>query len=251
MPVAKNTKATDSIAKDRTYVLKKKNPPMQFFLRNRHKKESPLQYYDETMKARRSLCYSSNQLSVFADEQTGDVILGSIIFINGKLTVPKTNPQLQYFLEVTPDNDLIFEEFKPDEIAKNQINEIEMEMEALQVAMQLKTSEIESIALAVFGSSALKNKTSEIKRDLFVYAKENPENFLYLAKDDMTTLKGIGVRAEELTLCQYKSNAFYSGDTLLCRVPFDEVDRFNTFARWMSTTDEGKAFLKFVESKIK
>jgi hypothetical protein len=249
--MAKTTKSADLAPKDKTYILLSVNTPMQFFLRNRHKKQSPLQYYDEDKKQLRSLCYASNQISIFEDEQTGDVMLGSIVFINGNLTVPKTNPQLQLFLDTTPDNGIVFEEFKPDEIAEREITSIELEMEALQIAMELKASEMESIALTVFGSSVLKKKTAEVKRDLFVYAKENPEHFLALAKDDMTKLKGLAVRAETLNLCQYKSNAFYNNDTLLCKVPFDETDKYNTIASWMNSTDEGKAFLKFIETKIK
>jgi hypothetical protein len=249
--MAKTTKSADLAPKDKTYTLLSTNTPMQFFLRNRHKKQSPLQYYDEEKKQLRSLCYASNQISIFEDEQTGDVMLGSIVFVNGNLTVPKTNPQLQLFLDTTPDNGIVFEEFKPDEIAEREITSIELEMEALQIAMELKASEMESIALTVFGSSVLKKKTAEVKRDLFVYAKENPEHFLALAKDDMTKLKGLAVRAETLNLCQYKSNAFYNNDTLLCKVPFDETDKYNTIASWMNSTDEGKAFLKFIETKIK
>jgi hypothetical protein len=249
--MAKTTKSADLAPKDKTYILLSVNTPMQFFLRNRHKKQSPLQYYDEDKKQLRSLCYASNQISIFEDEQTGDVMLGSIVFINGNLTVPKTNPQLQLFLDTTPDNGIVFEEFKPDEIAEREITSIELEMEALQIAMELKASEMESIALTVFGSSVLKKKTAEVKRDLFVYAKENPGHFLVLAKDDMTKLKGLAVRAETLNLCQYKSNAFYNNDTLLCKVPFDETDKYNTIASWMNSTDEGKAFLKFIETKIK
>jgi hypothetical protein len=249
--MAKTTKSADLAPKDKTYTLLSANTPMQFFLRNRHKKQSPLQYYDEEKKQLRSLCYASNQMSIFEDEQTGDVMLGSIVFINGNLTVPKTNPQLQLFLDTTPDNGIVFEEFKPDEIAEREITSIELEMEALQIAMELKASEMESIALTVFGSSVLKKKTAEVKRDLFVYAKENPGHFLVLAKDDMTKLKGLAVRAETLNLCQYKSNAFYNNDTLLCKVPFDETDKYNTIASWMNSTDEGKAFLKFIETKIK
>jgi hypothetical protein len=249
--MAKTTKSAELAPKDKTYTLLSTNTPMQFFLRNRHKKQSPLQYYDEEKKQLRSLCYASNQISIFEDEQTGDVMLGSIVFVNGNLTVPKTNPQLQLFLDTTPDNGIVFEEFKPDEIAEREITSIELEMEALQIAMELKASEMESIALTVFGSSVLKKKTAEVKRDLFVYAKENPEHFLALAKDDMTKLKGLAVRAETLNLCQYKSNAFYNNDTLLCKVPFDETDKYNTIASWMNSTDEGKAFLKFIETKIK
>ena len=137
MATKPKTKVLQDTDKDKTYVLLAKNPPMQLFLRNRHKKGSPLQYYDEGEKILRSLCYSTNQLSIFEDEQTGDVILGAIIFKNGKLTVPRTNPQLQKFLELTPDNGIVFEEFKPDEIAEKELSSIELEMESLNVAMNL------------------------------------------------------------------------------------------------------------------
>lgn len=247
----KAIKKADETAKDRTYVLMSRNQPMQFFLRNRHKKGSALQYYDEEEKTLRSLCYGTNQLSIFEDEQTGDVILGSIVFKNGKLDVPRTNPQLQKFLEITPDNGVVFQEFKPDEIAETELNSIELEMEALQVAMSLTLAEIESVALSIYGSSVLKKKTAEIKRDVFLYAKSNPKAFMNLASDDLTKLKGLGIRATELGLAQYKGNAFYNGETLLCKVPFDESDKFNTLARWMNDTDEGKAFNKYIQSKIK
>lgn len=249
--MAKAIKKADDTAKDRTYVLMSRNQPMQYFLRNRHKKGSPLQYYDKDEKSLRSLCYGTNQLSVFEDEQTGDVILGSIIFQNGKLNVPRTNPQLQKFLEITPDNGIVFEEFKPDEIAEKELSSLEVEMEALQTAMALTLPEIESIALSLYGSSVLSKKTAEVKRDVFLYAKSNPESFMKLASDDLTKLKGLAVRATELNLAQYKGNAFYNGETLLCKVPFDETDKFNTLARWMNDTDEGKAFNKYVQSKLK
>ena len=249
--MAVKAKKTEESVKDKTYVLLTKNPPMQLFLRNRHKKGSPLQFFDEGEETLKSLCYGTNQKSVFEDEQSGDVILGSIIFQNGKLTVPRTNPQLQKFLEITPDNGIVFEEFKPDEIAEKELSSLEVEMEALQTAMALTLPEIESIALSLYGSSVLSKKTAEVKRDVFLYAKSNPESFMKLASDDLTKLKGLAVRATELNLAQYKGNAFYNGETLLCKVPFDETDKFNTLARWMNDTDEGKAFNKYVQSKIK
>ena len=249
--MAVKAKKTEEAVKDKTYVLLTKNPPMQLFLRNRHKKGSPLQFFDEGEETLKSLCYGTNQKSVFEDEQSGDVILGSIIFQNGKLTVPRTNPQLQKFLEITPDNGIVFEEFKPDEIAEKELSSLEVEMESLQTAMALTLPEIESIALSLYGSSVLSKKTAEVKRDVFLYAKSNPESFMKLASDDLTKLKGLAVRATELNLAQYKGNAFYNGETLLCKVPFDETDKFNTLARWMNDTDEGKAFNKYVQSKIK
>lgn len=237
--------------KDRTYVLLLKHTPIQYFLRSRHKKGAPLQYYDESTKRLRSLCYASNQVSIFQDEQTGDVLVDPIVFVNGKLVVKRDNPQLQEMLSIHPSNGSIFEELKLEEKAEKQLNLIEKELEALNIVMELSTDKLESIALALFGNGVLSKKTSEVKRDVMVYAKDNPVNFIHLASDDLTELKGFAVRCHELNVTQFKDNSFYSGDTLLCRVPFDESDKYNAFARWIRQTEEGEKFMQYANSKLK
>jgi len=237
--------------RDRTYVLLLKHTPIQYFLRGRHKKGAPLQHFDESTKRLRSLCYSSNQTSIYQDEQSGDVIVEPIVFVNGKLTVKRDNPQLQEILSIHPGNGSIFEELRPEEKAEQQVDLIEKELEALNIVMELSTDKLESIALALFGNGILSKKTSEVKRDVLMYAKENPLNFIHLASDDLTELKGFAVRCHDLNVTQFKDNAFYSGDTLLCRVPFDESDKYNAFARWIRQTEEGEKFMQYANSKLK
>ncbi len=237
--------------KDRTYVLLLKHTPIQYFLRSRHKKGAPLQFFDKELNRLRSLCYASNQTSIYQDEQTGDVLVDPIVFVNGKLIVKRDNPQLQELLSIHPSNGSIFEELRPEEKAEEQVDSIQKELEALNIVMELPTDKLESIALALFGNSVLSRKTSEVKRDVLMYAKQNPVNFIHLASDDLTELKGFAVRCHDLNVTQFKDNAFYSGDTLLCRVPFDESDKYNAFARWIRQTDEGEKFMQYANSKLK
>ncbi len=235
---------------DKVYILKSDSVPMQFTLRNRHKTKSPCQYFNEDTGRLRTLRYATNHTSVFEDEQLGDVTLGYIVFKDGKLAVPKENPTLQRFLELHPLKDKVFEEFKPEVQAEEQLSLLEVEMEAASLAFKMEADELESIALAIWGRKVLTMKTSEIKRDVLLYTKKNPQSFMNLAADDLTKLKGLGVRAVSLNLLSYKNDAFYNNKTLICKVPFDETDEYNTLARYMKTEDGGK-LLEFLNSKLK
>ncbi len=246
----KAKKKIEEVSIDRTYVLKSDNTPMQFLLRNRHKAKSPLQYYNEDTKVLRTLRYATNHRSIFEDEQEGDVILGYIVFKNGKLHVPKSNPVLQQFLKLHPLRDKVFEEFQPEKKAEKELKNIEIEMAATSLAFGMEADELESMALAIWGRKALTMMTSEIKRDVLLYAKSNPEAFTNLASNDLTKLKGLGVRAVSMNLLTYKAGVFYNGKTMICRKPFDQTDEYVTLAEYMKT-EEGSKLLEFLNSKLK
>lgn len=236
-------------AKDQLYVLKGNSHPLQFFLRNRHKPKAPLQYYSEEDNTLRAMRYATNQTSVFVDEQQGDVTLEAIIFKNGKLSVPKTNPILQEFLSLHPLNGKVFELHQPEIQAERELEDLMISSKATSMVWTMEAVELESIALAISGTSVLNLKSSEIKRDMLVYAKNNPQSFINLAKDDLTKLKGLGIRAVDSGLLEYRGETFYNKDNALCRVPFDETDKFNTLSRYLKTKD-GQKLLEFLNSKL-
>jgi len=240
----------ENAEKDRLYVLTTKNPPMQYFLRNRHKQKAPLTVYDSAKNKSRVIRYATNQMSIYEDEQYGDAILGYVVFKNGKLEVKKENPLLQEFLKIHPFNGTIFVEHNAEDIASKQLSDLEVEAEALKVAFDLGIDELENIAISLYGKKVSKMKSSEIKRDVLLYAKSNPKNFLHLAADDATQLKALGIRAVELGLLSYKDYSFYNGENLICRVPYDQKDEYETLARWLRTT-EGLKFQDYIHSKLK
>lgn len=242
-------KQVEDSTKDRTYFLTSEQTPLQFFLQNRHKQHSALQYYDEAKNRSRALRYTTNNSSVFQDEQFDDSILGFIVFKNGKLEVPKTNPTLQQFLELHPHKGLLFEEHNPEKDAEAELTSLETEAEAMKVAFDLEALELESIAMALFGTSVTKKKTSEIKRDVLMYAKQDPATFLHLVADDLTKIKAVAIKAQELGLVQLKDLVFYNEENVLCRVPFDSEPDV-TLARWLHTSKEGKVFMQFLEAKL-
>ena len=148
--------------RDRIYVLKGGATPVNYILRSRHHINKPLQYFDGTMS--RSLRYASNQTSIFEDEQMGDVTLPAIIFKDGKLIVPKENTLLQKFLSVYhPDLDKVYFEFNANETAKEEVQNVELELEAMTLAKDMDIETLEAIARVAIDGNVSEMASNEIQ----------------------------------------------------------------------------------------
>jgi len=85
--------------KDRHYLLKGMKP-LNYILRSRSNRRTPLLYFDEEKGYNRELRYATNQRSPFVDEQDGKAMLGHIVFKDGVLFVPKNQQSLQKLLSL-------------------------------------------------------------------------------------------------------------------------------------------------------
>jgi hypothetical protein len=123
------------------------------------------------------LRYATNQKSCFKDEQKGTSTLGRIVFKDGKLNVKKENVVLQKLLSLYhPAKDRIFYEFNPVQVSENQLDWIELELDALNLAKSLNIDEAEAIMRVEMGERILSLSSAELKRDLMIFAKNNPSN---------------------------------------------------------------------------
>ena len=103
--------------KDRVYYLKSKRKPL-----SRSIKSANLFWFDKEKGYEREIKYCQNQRTCFVDEMKGEQRLEHIVFRSGSLFVPKEKATLQKFLSLYhPDNNKLFYEHKPIEIAENQI----------------------------------------------------------------------------------------------------------------------------------
>ena len=109
--------------KDRAYRLKGKKTPLSYVLPSKNTKRFPLSYYDEESNLNKPLRYATNQNSVFADKQDDHVIEGDIVFENGFLFVPKTNPALQSLLSIYhPLKNIVYEEIDNEKDAEKELD---------------------------------------------------------------------------------------------------------------------------------
>jgi len=239
--------------KDRTYVLKGRKTPLVYSLPTKHSQRKPLLYFDKELGYNRELRYATNQPSPFVDEQKGTSTLGRIVLRDGKLVVPKERVALQKLLSLYhPLKDLVYYEFDPVGISENELDWIELELASLNLAKELNVDEAEAILRVEFGSKVSELSSSEIKRDLMIFAKRKPQLFIQLAEDDNVQLRNVGVKAVEQGLLKISQDqrtfSYGQTDRKLMTVPFDEHP-YSALAAYFKT-DEGMEVYKAIMKKL-
>jgi len=253
-PAAPIQKKDTWVYKDRLYELTTGRKPLVFTVPTVHTQKSPLLWFDKDAGYQRELRYATNQRTPFVDEQDGIATMGRITFRNGELRVPKENVTLQKLLSLYHPyvhNGLI-SEYKPEQIAENDVEWIEMELEAMNLAKSMDIDEAEAVLRVQNGSGVSKLSSKELKRDLLIFARQQPVLFLNLANDDNVHLRNIGIKATEIGLLKLSQDqrTFSYGDTnrKLMTVPFDEHP-YSALASYFKT-DEVMEVLQAIEKRI-
>jgi len=237
-----------TILQDKLYHLTLNASPIAFILKSRG-----LLWFDEEKGYERELKYCENQKTIFVDEMKGSQKLSHIIFRDGVLYVPKEKQILQRFLAHHPDNNVKFKEENPAKEAQSDLDYLELEIEALNAAMDIDLDQAEAILRSEIGSKVSKMTSKELKRDLIVFAKKNPELFLELAKDENINIRNLGIKAVENGIIKLSNDqrtfTWGSNDRKLFTVPFDE-NPYSALGNWFKT-DEGIEVYQVVEKKLK
>jgi len=239
--------------KDRTYLLLGEHSPLTYTIASRHTYKYPLLWFDETTNQQRELRYATNQTSPFVDEQKGEATLGHIIFRNGILSVPKQQQNLQKLLSIYhPLKDKKYKEFDPVVEAVDDLDVMEVTIEALNAAKEIDVTLAEAILRVDLGSKVSKMSSKEIRRDVLIYAKENPQLFLELANDENVELRNVAIVAEEMGIIKLsqdqRSFSIAKTGRKIMNVPFDE-NPYSAMAAYFKT-DEGVELYKTIQKKL-
>ena len=235
--------------KDRVYYLKNKMRPLSYSI-----KSANIYYFDEEKGYEREMKYCQNQKTPFVDEMKGDQRMEHIVFRNGALHVTRNQQTLQKLLSLYhPDRDKLFYEYKPVEIAEDQLDWLEFEVEALSIARDMDIDMAEAIMRVENGSSVSNLDSKELRRDLLLFARKNPELFLELASDDNVQLRNFGIKAVESGILSLSNDQRYftwtSNNRKIMTVPFDEHP-YSALAAWFKT-DEGMEIYSNIEKRLK
>ena len=234
--------------KDRAYYLKGNKKPLSRMI-----KSANIYYFDEEKGYERELKYCQNQKTAFVDEMKGDQRLEHIVFRSGSLHVPKNKVTLQKLLSLYhPDKDRIFYEFKPAQKAADQIEILDLQVDALIAARNIDIDMAEAIMRVERGSKVSDLSSKELKRDLLIFAKNNPKLFLELADDENVMLRNFGIRAVEAGILRLSSDQrnflWGSNGRKLMVIPFDEHP-YTALAHWFKT-DEGMEIYSNIEKRL-
>ena len=234
--------------KDRTYLLSGGMSPLTYKIRS-----VGMLYFDEEKKVNRELRYAPNQKSLFVDEQDDRVQIEHVIFENGALFVPRTNVVLQQLLSnYHPEAGKVWEEIDELQDAVDDIDQIELELEALKLVQELEIEHLEAILRTELGSEVTTMSSKEIKRDCYLFAKNNPGLFMEIANDEDIKLRNLANRSVENGVVNLTddSTTFKWSKTgkKILTVPFDEHP-YTAFARFLKT-DDGINVMKAIEKKL-
>jgi hypothetical protein len=244
--------AKEKIIKDKTYRLLN-GSPLTFVLASRNHPRFPLMWFDEKKNQNRILRYAVNQASPFEDEQDNNPILEPIVFEDGMLNVPKNNPVLQEFLHYHPQNGIVFCEVDKEKDAYNQVADLNVEVDALIEARNLTLSQIEMITRVLFGKDPSTISTAELKRDILVFAKNDPYTFLEVVNDPELKFQA-KVRMffdRNLLVVKNDRDIYFNTATnkkKMCSIAFG-MDAFEMSLSYLQS-DEGIDSLKMLESHL-
>lgn len=239
---------------DKVYKLKNDAAPLSYTLPSRNTKRFSLLYFDEENGVNRPLRYAMNQKSPFEDEQDGNAIVDPIIFENGFLSVPKNNPVLQQFLYYHPLNGSVFEEVNYEKDAEEEVKVLNEKADAILQARDLTIEQTEIIFRVVYGRDPSKFTSSEMRRDVLVFANRDPRGFLNVVNDPTMKLQGqVGLFFDNklLTFKNSRKEVWFnttSNKKKMLNVPYGE-DPFAVVCNFLMSND-GLDSLKMLESNM-
>ena len=234
--------------KDRSYYLVNGKSPLTYTI-----KSKSIFWFDKEKGYERELKYTLNQKTCFVDEFKGDARLGHIVFEDGVLNVPKEKQTLQQLMSLYhPDRGTVYAEFDAEAEAEDELDILELEIDALNAAKSMDIDQAEAIVRSNIGSEVSKMTSKEIKRDLLLFARNNPQLFISLANDDNVQLRNIAIRAAEAGIINLSPDqrtfTWGSNGRKLMNVPFDE-NPYSAFAAFLKT-DEGVEIYKSIDKKL-
>ena len=147
----------------------------------------------------------------------------------------------------------VYNEFKPMVKAADELDVINLEIDAMTAARSMDVDQVEAILRVEKGSVVNNMSSKELRRDVLLFAKKNPALFISLAKDDNVQLRNIAIKAQEAGVIKLSQDqrtfTWGSTDRKLMNVPFDE-NPYSAFAAFLKT-DEGVEIFKSIEKKLK
>ena len=239
--------------KDRRYFLLQNKEPLTYTLNSKNSSRHPLLWFDEKTGEQKELRYATNQNSPFVQDQKGEVTLGHIIFEDGVLAVPKQKQNLQKLLSLYhPKKGAIYTEWEADVVAEDELDDINLELDAMIAAKEMDIDHAEAVLRVELGSKVSSLSSKELRRDLLLMARKNPDAFLSIASDENVGLRNTGIRAVEQHIIKIAQDqrTFHwgSNDRKLMTVPFDE-NPYSALAAWCKT-DEGVEVYKTIQKKL-
>ena len=177
----------------------------------------------------------------------------AVVFENGTLIVPSWNVNLQKFLMIHPDFNKKFEEFDKEKQANEEVETIFSTLEAQVAAKELDINDLEAVARVALKGNISRMTSSELRRDMIIWARNNPGEFMDLLNDENLKLRNLAVRSVEMGILHIKDDnrtVTWASDKRqkVMIAPFGE-NVYSALASFFKT-DEGLDVLQNITNKL-
>ena len=215
-------------------------------------KQNNITIFDEETGRVRQLRYSPNEMSVWADEQSENIIREQVVFINKNLLVQYTKPNLQKYLDLHPDNvangGKVFHLVDTEKKATVELDKEFMALDA--VAMVRDKSIDELLPVAMYLGIDTNQKNMEIKRELLREAKANASRFIQMFDNPVVKVKSTIMSAVDFQILRADNDGlkWYDSNRLIVATPTgqDTVDIATRFC----LSEKGALVLEEIENQL-
>jgi len=174
-----------------------------------------LTVFDEEKNVVREIRYCPNEPSPWRDEQSESATRKSIIFQEGRLFVNHNQPNLLEYMLLHPGNTAnggsLFGAVNKEKKAEIKVDKEFMMADAITMVRDKEMDELLSVAVAA--SIDIDRPVSEIKHDLLVYAKRNPENFIKSFDNPSVAMKTKVLMAAKYQVIKTTESGIYWTDS--------------------------------------
>ena len=219
-----------------------------------------LLHFDEETQRQRAIRYVVNYDSPFIDEQDAsgwDLRPERIVFEKGVLIVDAKNVALQKFLDVHPWNKknggTYFHEHDPEALAKVEVDEIKLELQAGAFALDADIATTEAVLRPRLGAKIHEMKTDQLTRELLLFAKRQPALFLEAYNNENLLLQNVVYTSIDYGICKISDNGtvfrWVENNSALVSIPFGQ-NPYEFLANWFKS-DEGLEVMNKITQKLK
>ena len=208
--------------------------------------------YDSDMDTVREIRYCPNEPSVFVDAQSDNAVRESVIFRNGRLFVPREQPNLKAFLDLHPDNKAnngnLFNEVNKKKDAEHELEKEYLTSDAIALVRDSDIQEL--LPVAIFFKVNINSPVSEIRYNLLRIAKSKPKDFIESFDSPQVRARSVIQQAKEYQMINVKTDSvsWFDSNSMIVSVPAGQ-EPIDVMVRFC-LTERGAPVLDDLESKL-
>lgn len=208
--------------------------------------------YDKETDSIREIRYCPNENSVWSDEQGEKALKRSVIFRDGRLLVNKDQPNLKKFLELHPQN--VANGGTKFKLVDNRVDaeeELQKEFALNDAISKVRDTDINDLlSVALYYRINIDKPTAEIRRDLLVIAKKNPNAFMQTFDSPQVQARAIIKQAADYQIIKAAPDSckWFDSNSMIVSVPAGQ-DPIDVMVRFC-LTEKGASVLSDLEERL-